>query len=443
LFWWALVLAGAGAWAVWNFMQNVRGEAAEAGRQVFSDQGISEETGEEASPSDGAGEGGEDASEPEAAGDDDLGRGGVTQVALPTDLGRDIIFTAQVAVAVPDVGDAGDQATRAVESLGGFLFGQRTTGSPEPRTELTFKVPPESFQEALARLGDIGEVRTQEVTADDVTERIVDLESRINTAVASVERLRTLLSQATDIEAIVDLENELLERETELETLRGSLRTLQNQVALATIVLTLTEAESQPAVEVRMSAYPSHDDGGSCPGSEGLTVEQNTEATVCVEVFNVGDTWLDEFELRDPVLDIELDDMIMVFGDPTVAMEPGDSMLLAVEVNPDRDLRTRTTLTAIPVSADGEELPDPPASATVTLFIATVDPGGIATFGEGLEASWDLLVDLGRVALLMLGALIPFIWVPVLAVLGWRLWRNRFRPEARLEEPAAAADDNE
>ena len=64
--------------------------------------------------------------------------------------------------------------------------------------ELTFKIAPESFQTALARLGDIGEVRTQNVTADDVTERVVDLQSRITTAEASVDRLRGFLGYSGD-----------------------------------------------------------------------------------------------------------------------------------------------------------------------------------------------------------------------------------------------------
>ena len=50
------------------------------------------------------------------------------------------------------------------------------------------------------------------VTADDVTERVVDLQSRINTAEASVERLRTFLENATNVQTIADLENQLLQR---------------------------------------------------------------------------------------------------------------------------------------------------------------------------------------------------------------------------------------
>ena len=367
-----------------------------------------------------------DAAEPRTDDSGDFGEGGIEPVAFqPSDLGRDIIFNASITVAVNDVASAGEEATREIQSLGGFLFGQRTSGAPEPRSILTFKIQPESFQEALDRLGSIGELRDQNVIADDVTDRIVDLESRIATATASVERLRSLLAEASDIKAIVELESELLARETELESLRGNLRTLQDQVALATIVLTLTEAATRPALDVGVTAYPSHDDGLSCPGDPELVVDQGTEATLCLEIRNSGDTLLTDFEVRDPVLDIQLDDMIVVFGDPNTPIEPGESILLAAELIPERDLRTRTTVTASPVDEDGGEIPGRPASSTVTMFLGAADPGGIPSFTEGLEASWGLLVDFGRLLVLVSGALIPFIWIPVVAWFGWRAWRRR------------------
>jgi len=91
----------------------------------------------------------------------------------PSDFGREIIFTADLTVAVPDVAAAGAEAIRRVEALGGIVYGQQTTSSPDPVSILTFKVFPEDFQTAFQRLGDIGEVRSQNVSADDVTERVV------------------------------------------------------------------------------------------------------------------------------------------------------------------------------------------------------------------------------------------------------------------------------
>jgi hypothetical protein len=364
------------------------------------------------------------ADDQEGGGDEaDLGNGGIAPVSLPNQIGRDIIFTAEMTVAVTDVAAAGEEATREIQALGGFLFGQRATGAPEATSVLTFKVQPEDFQAALAALGSIGEIRTQNVNADDVTERIVDIESRIATATASVDRLRGLLSEASDIEVVVALEAELLARETELETLRGSLRTLQDQVALATIVLTLTEAASHPELVVDVSSYPSHDSGASCPGDTDLQVETDTDMTVCYEITNTGDTWLTNFELRDPVLDVKLDDLVVVFGDPGGPLEPGDSMILAAELTPERDLRGRTTVTAQAVDEDGNALATRPISQTETVFLNTIDPGGIPSFTEGLEVSWELLVRLGQSLVLVVGASIPFFWVPLVVWLVWRMRR--------------------
>ncbi|MDX1692098.1 MAG: DUF4349 domain-containing protein, partial [Acidimicrobiia bacterium] len=181
--------------------------------------------------------GGSDAEEPTNA---------VQAVLQTTDVGRSIVFTADITVEVDDVVSASERARAAVAGLGGILFGQETRTGPDARSVLTIKVPPENFSAALERLAGIGSLRTQDVRADDVTERVVDLESRIRTAAASVERLRSFLDTAADLEDLASLEAELLQRETDLEILRGRLRTLEDQVALATIVLVLTEATPEP-----------------------------------------------------------------------------------------------------------------------------------------------------------------------------------------------------
>jgi hypothetical protein len=369
-----------------------------------------------------------------------LGTGAVTSAVLQTSAtGRDIIFTADITVAVTDVAVASDAAARQIAALGGFVFGQRTTGSPEPTSVFTFKVFPEDFQEALRRLGDLGELRTQNISTDDVTERIVDLESRINTAEASVQRLQELLDEAGDITTIAQLENQLLERETQLETLRGQLRTLDDQVALATIVLTLTEALSRPAVELSLSAYPGADDAGqSCPGDfGGLAVDEGSEATLCLAITNVGDTSLSDFELSAPILDLDLGDFTVVVGSIDGALVPGDSILLATEVEVERDIRPRPRVTAVPLDADGNPLAGRSVSDTDSYVLDAVDPGGVPTFGEGLAASVDFLQRIGLVAILLVGVTLPFVWIPIVAWAGWRVVRRRRHDTVDVGQPTS------
>jgi hypothetical protein len=163
--------------------------------------------------------------------------------------GRKIVSTANTRVEVESVAAATTEAVTATEAAGGVLFGESSTYEDTAEAILTLKVPPEEFRPMLTRLSELGELRSQEVTTDDVTERAVDLGSRINTAEASVERLRGFLGEASAVDQVAQLENELLVRETDLETLRGQLRTLDEQVELATIVATFTEKGEEPREE--------------------------------------------------------------------------------------------------------------------------------------------------------------------------------------------------
>ncbi|NND02964.1 MAG: DUF4349 domain-containing protein, partial [Acidimicrobiia bacterium] len=136
----------------------------------------------------------------------------------PGNLGRAVIFVADMAIDTTDVSGAVSQARAIVESRGGFVFGQELGGE---NTVMSLKVPAEFFQDTLDRLSGLGVVRNARVTSEDVTERIVDIESQITTAEASVARLQELLTGADSINTIARLESELLQRETTLERLRG------------------------------------------------------------------------------------------------------------------------------------------------------------------------------------------------------------------------------
>jgi hypothetical protein len=367
-----------------------------------------------------------------------LGNGGVDAVVVPVDIGRDIIYVANLNVSVNDVAVASREATRIIQGLGGFVFGQQTSGGNDAVSVLTFKVLPEDFQTALDRLGDIGEVRSQQITSDDVTERVVNIESRIITAEASVTRLQGFLANATDINTIANLERELLERETQLETLRGQLRTLQDQVALATITVTISQKHSAPSMVVYVSSYEGHNEGLACPGSDIFRIEKDSELTVCFEVINTGDTALEAVTLIDSGLKIDLDDLTVVSGDPTSVLQPGDGFVLAHEVLATENIRFITNVTGVPVDENGEPVGGRTVGDSHSSTITTFEPEGIPTFMDGLEASWGVFVAAILYVVLFIGAALPFL-VP--AILGWWLWQKR--PRRSIDEPSDLSSDQQ
>jgi hypothetical protein len=351
----------------------------------------------------------------------------VVDTAEALNLGRKIIYTAYIEIEVDDVLAAGAEVEAAINGLGGILFGQETTTGERPRSILTIKIAPERFDDALARLGGVGELISQRVTADDVTERVVDLESRIATAEVSVERLRTLLEAATGIEDIVELETELLQRETDLEVLRGQLRTLEDAVSLATIIVVLTEPEPdvpEPMLEVTQTLYSGLDGGERCPGAEELTIDEDEPFTVCFEILNTGDTAMADIEIRDWGLDMDEDDVLVVDGDLTAPLQPGQRLILAFETEADPEHYTAVDVSATPVDESGDPLRVGYATDVTEAFLDVIPDDSLPGFMDALEAAWGTFMKFVGVLVLAAGAVIPWLWVPVLGGAFW-WWRKR------------------
>jgi len=391
-----------------------------------------------ASAEEGGDTGDDQASGTDAGGESGpLGAGGVTVTPTAADIGRKLIFTAFLTVGVDDVAAASAEATSIIEDLGGFLFGQNTVGGAEPTSELTFKILPDDFNRALELLGSVGELRNQSVTTDDVTERVVDLESRIEVAELGVERLRNALENAGTLEDYAEIERLLLDRESELEVMRGQIRTLQDRIDLATITLLLTQDRVENAISVDVTAYPDHDGGRSCPGQGEISVEEGSEATVCFDLVNVGDQTLTDIVLTDTSLGIDADsELIAVFGS-IEELAPGQSALLAFETRPERTLRIRTRVTAIPTDGVSPEPAGPSVTTQVDSVLQTFPSEDSPGFGDGFGVAVDVLKGLWIALTVTIGFLIPLLILLPLVWLAWFAlrWLLRRRPQRPPSRP--------
>ncbi|MCC6437428.1 MAG: DUF4349 domain-containing protein [Acidimicrobiales bacterium] len=367
------------------------------------------------------------------------GGGEAVPALQPLDIGRSIIFNATVAVEVESVAVASDAAMTAIGGLGGFLYGQQSTNEPTPSNVLTFKVAPKDFQEALRRLGGLGVVREQQVSSDDVTDTVVDLQSRIAAAQVSVERLRAFLAEASDVNALAALERELLTRESQLEQLNGQLRGVQSQVDLATITLTLSQpASNGPALELTVTAYAGSAEGvTSCPGEEELAVDEGDPITLCYELRNSGDTVLRDLRLDDPGLAVARGDLRVIQGDLAAPLAPEGVLLLAVSKEASVAAASQPRVRAVAVGADGEPLRSEVQTTVGTPALSVAEDLSRPGFVDALRSGGRGVAALVSLLVMAVGFALPFAWVLPLAY-GLRvLWRRRAARTVRNARPDA------
>ncbi|MCZ9345671.1 DUF4349 domain-containing protein, partial [Streptomyces sp. TRM76130] len=153
-----------------------------------------------------------------AGGGAEQGSGAAAPVELPA---QHIIRTASLTVQVDDVPEALAAARAATEDAGGYV-GEESTGRDEEgheHTEVVLRVPADAYARVLTGLAGAGKLLERNTEAQDVTDQVVDVESRITSQRASVARIRELMDRAERLSDVVTLEGELSTRQAELESL--------------------------------------------------------------------------------------------------------------------------------------------------------------------------------------------------------------------------------
>lgn len=165
-------------------------------------------------------------------------------------LTRDVIQTASVSVRARDVGAALVRVRALVSGVQGVVADEHTTtgrsGDPR-RSVLTLRVPSTAFDAVLRDIDDLGRVSSQQVSTEDVSTQVVDVEARIVSAERVLRRIRGLLESANSFSDVLSLEAELARREADLASLRAQQAYLEDQTSLSTITLSLQRTSAPPA----------------------------------------------------------------------------------------------------------------------------------------------------------------------------------------------------
>lgn len=154
---------------------------------------------------------------------------------------RKLIYNASVTMEVEDYGAAQTELFNMIPLAGGYLLSFSDTQTRyEIGGNFVIKVPSQGFQSFLANLEKLAmkpEEVQRSIWGQDVTEEYVDLTSRLKAKQVVEERLLTFMEKASNTESLLQFSNELARVQEEIETIKGRMRYLDQNVAFSTVEL--------------------------------------------------------------------------------------------------------------------------------------------------------------------------------------------------------------
>jgi len=156
---------------------------------------------------------------------------------------RKLIKEGRIEFQTESIIDTRQHIFQTVEEFNGYVAEDREFSSSGRRSNtLVVRIPAADFDAFLqaATVG-VDKFDYRQVDIKDVTEEYLDVQARLKTKKELETRLRELLQRASSVSEILEIESQLGELRSEIESIEGRLQYLNNQVSFSTLRMTFYE----------------------------------------------------------------------------------------------------------------------------------------------------------------------------------------------------------
>jgi hypothetical protein len=173
------------------------------------------------------------------------GNGQAASAARLSPAGQQLIYTAQLTVRASDVSAAVSRATAIAADAGGYVASENASSNPDHPDQSTatieVKIPVTAYAVTLGELSGsaLGTRLSLQQQAQDVTQQVADVNSRVASDEAAISQLRSLLSHAGSVGDLLDVQNQINSQESDLEALQAQQSALNHETAFATVAITI------------------------------------------------------------------------------------------------------------------------------------------------------------------------------------------------------------
>ena len=170
------------------------------------------------------------------------------QEPVPALTNRKLIRNATVELEIVSFDSAVQKITVFANEEHGYIA---TTDSEKQangklRGQVVVKVLPENLDRFLQKIRNLGELKNQTLSTEDVTKAYFDTDARLKNAHVMEQRLIDMLKTKTGkVSDLLQVEKELGRVREEIEKMQGELKYWDSQVQFATVTISLTEKDME------------------------------------------------------------------------------------------------------------------------------------------------------------------------------------------------------
>jgi len=160
--------------------------------------------------------------------------------------GSKLIKNGVIEFEVTDLESAKSRVDTLLEQVEGYYeneqynsYGNRVSYS------LDLRIPSERFDKLIDHIeSGAGELKSKNITTKDVTGEYVDLNIRLDNNLSYLSQYKEILKRAQSVKEILEVQDKIRRIEEEIDSKKGRLEYLNDQVSYSTLHLTLTELVS-------------------------------------------------------------------------------------------------------------------------------------------------------------------------------------------------------
>lgn len=119
------------------------------------------------------------------------------------------------------------------------------------RASFTLRIPSDQLDAFISGARNVGSVSSYSESSEDVSDSYYDMQTRLETQKAKLQRLTELMAMAEDVSDLIELENAITDTQYWIDYYTGQMNGYDSRVSESTVYISLRELSTAEPVEVR------------------------------------------------------------------------------------------------------------------------------------------------------------------------------------------------